>query len=358
LPANTFGSIFRLTTFGESHGVAIGGILDGCPAGLKLDLDAIQKMVDRRRPGQSPLTTDRKETDRVEILSGILDGVTLGTPIGFIIRNKDQKPADYDALKNIYRPGHADFTWETKYGIRDHRGGGRASARETACRVVGGAIAMQFLKHFGVEVNAWTSTIGPVSLPEDTDLDYDLIYSNDVRTCNLKFAESMSRHILTVKEAGDSCGGIVTGMVRNLPAGIGEPVFGKLPALLAKAMMGIHATKGFEMGSGFKSAAMRGSEHNDAPAILDGKPVVSTNHAGGTHGGISNGQDILFKVAFKPVSSIAIPQTALDKDGNAVELKIEGRHDPCVVPRAVPIVESMTALVLADLILMNKLSRI
>lgn len=355
MSSNTFGTLFRLTTFGESHGVAMGGVVDGCPAGLKLDLSAIQQLVDLRRPGQSSITSPRNEKDHFEVLSGIMDGVTLGTPIGFIIRNQDAKSSDYDSLRDVYRPGHADHTWDAKYGIRDHRGGGRASARETVCRVVGGAIAMQLLAHFNVKVFAWTSSIGPIHLPADVAHDLEFRYRNEVRTSHDQSAEAMKAHIAKIKAEGDSCGGVISGLIKGLPAGIGEPVFSKLPAELAKAMMGINAAKGFELGSGFGGTLMQGSEHNDPMVLTD---VKRNNYSGGTNGGISNGQDITFRVAFKPVSTITKPQMTLDKNGNEIELLHEGRHDPCVVPRAVPIVESMAALVIADQLLQHRTSRI
>lgn len=336
----------------------MGGVIDGMPAGLNIDLEAVQHFVDLRKPGQSSITSPRNERDRVEWLSGILNGQTLGTPIGFIIRNHDQHSSDYDQLKDLYRPGHADHTWEAKYGLRDHRGSGRASARETVCRVVGGAFAMQLLKHYGVEVHAWTSAIGPISTPESIEPDFQHIYQNDVRSSHAPSAALMQNHIESIRAEGDTCGGVITGLIRNLPAGIGEPVFGKLPALLSSAMMGINAAKGFEMGDGFEGTLLKGSEHNDAFIDNGGSVTTRSNHAGGTHGGISNGNNILFRVAFKPVSSIAKEQQAINRDGKTSAMKIEGRHDPCVVPRAVPIVASMAALVAADLLLKNRTSRL
>lgn len=312
-------------------------------------------MLDRRRPGQSDITSPRNEQDQLEILSGLLDGTTLGTPIGFIIRNRDAKPSDYNPLRDVYRPGHADHTWDQKFGIRDHRGGGRASARETVCRVVGGAIAMQLLAHFGISVFAWTSSIGIISLEEGVAHDLDCRYQNDVRTIHPPTAQRMKQHIDHIRTQGDSCGGSISGLIRGVPAGIGEPVFGKLPAALANAMMGINAAKGFEIGSGFHSTTMLGSEHNDPIPVSNPN---NQNHAGGTNGGISNGNDITFRVAFKPVSTIRKTQQTVDRTGQHVALSHEGRHDPCVVPRAVPIVESMAALVIADLMLQNRTSRI
>ncbi len=336
----------------------MGGVIDGLPSGLPIDLEAIQQLVDLRRPGQSTITSPRNERDRVEILSGLMNGITLGTPIGFIIRNQDQRSEDYDQLKDLYRPGHADHTWELKYGIRDHRGSGRASARETVCRVVGGAFAMQLLKCYGVQVHAWTSSIGPVYLPDALVPDLNIIYQNDVRTCHLPTAEAMRDFIESIRNAGDSCGGSITCVVNNLPAGIGEPVFGKLPALLSSAMMGINAAKAFEMGDGFDGTLMKGSEHNDVIQNKNGKTTPSTNHAGGTHGGISNGNDIVFRVGFKPVSTIAVKQTTINRAGEEISFSATGRHDPCVVPRAVPIVSSMAALVVADLMLKHRTTRL
>lgn len=348
----------KLTTFGESHGVAMGGVIDGFPSGLPIDLEAIQQLVDLRRPGQSTITSPRNERDRVEILSGLMNGITLGTPIGFIIRNQDQRTEDYDQLKDLYRPGHADHTWEMKYAIRDHRGSGRASARETVCRVVGGAFAMQLLKHYGVQIHAWTSSIGPVALPVSVSPDFSIIYQNEVRTCHLPTAESMQQHIESIRNAGDSCGGVITCVIQNLPAGIGEPVFGKLPAQLASAMMGINAAKGFEMGDGFDGTLLKGSEHNDRIQNKNGITSTTTNHAGGTHGGISNGNEILFRIGFKPVSTIAVEQTTINRAGEATSFSATGRHDPCVVPRAVPIVSAMASLVVADLMLKHRTTRL
>lgn len=338
--------------------MAMGGVIDGMPAGLRVDLDAVQNLVNLRRPGQSTITSPRDERDQVEILSGLLNGITLGTPIGFIIRNQDQRSGDYDSLKDVYRPGHADYTWETKYGLRDHRGSGRASARETVCRVVGGSFALQLLDHYGVRIDTWTSSIGPIALPENIVPDFNYIYQNEVRSCHAPTASLMQNHIEKIRGQGDSCGGTVSGLIRNLPVGIGEPVFGKLPALLSSALMGINAAKGFELGDGFAGTLLKGSEHNDAFVRNEGVLNTSSNHAGGTHGGISNGNDVLFRVAFKPVSSIAMEQQTIDRSGHETTFNIKGRHDPCVVPRAVPVVTSMAALVVADLMLKNRTSRI
>ena len=375
MPGNTFGQLFRLTTFGESHGVAIGGVIDGCPAGLKVDLHAVQQELDRRRPGSTPLGTTRNESDQVEFLSGLLEGITLGTPIGFLIRNSDAKSSDYDALKEVYRPGHADMTWEAKYGVRDHRGGGRSSARETACRVVGGAIARQLLVHSGVHVQAYVEQVGDLrSTKPYTEMDLPSVWSNAVRTPDAQTAEQMAALIEQVRSEGDSIGGVIACVVRGVPIGLGEPVFDRLEADLAKAMLSINATKGFQIGSGFASAAMRGSENNDAlimgwrtspheKSLPEGVKVEEravrtvTNNSGGTLGGISTGEDILFSVAFKPPATIAKAQQTVDRSGNAVTLEAQGRHDPCVVPRAVPIVEAMTCLVLADHLLRNRTAR-
>jgi chorismate synthase len=351
---NSFGKAFILTTFGESHGPAIGGVVDGCPAGLKLDLDAVQHELDRRRPGSTPLGTARKEEDRVEFLSGLLDGTTLGTPIGFIIRNSDAKSSDYDQLKDAYRPGHADLTWEQKFGLRDHRGGGRASARETACRVVGGAIARQLIAASGMRVQAYVSQVGHVLLSRSyTEMDLSTVYNSDVRCPDPSTAERMTQAIQQVRAEGDTLGGQVTCVISHVPAGLGEPVFDKLHADLGKAMLSINAVKGFQIGSGFAAAGMRGSEHNDAYVADAGAIRTSTNRSGGVQGGISTGEDIVFDVAFKPVSTLMREQATVDRTGQAVTLEAKGRHDPCVLPRAVPVVEAMACLVIADHLLRN-----
>lgn len=346
MPGNTFGQLFRLITFGESHGGAIGGVLDGCPAGLELDLAAIQQELDRRRPGSTPLGTARNEGDVVEMLSGIMDGVTLGTPIGFLIRNKDAQSSDYDHLKDVYRPGHADRTWVEKYGIRDHRGGGRSSARETACRVVGGAIARQLLAPQGIVVQAYVSRVGEVALELPSEkLGFEGLWNDPVRCPDPATSQRMAALIEQVRAEGDSIGGVVSCIATGLPVGLGEPVFDKLEADLAKAMLSINATKGFQVGSGFKAPTMRGSLHN-------------TLSQGGTLGGISDGTPIAFDVAFKPPSTIAKPQRTVNKAGEEVVLEAKGRHDPCVVPRAVPIVEAMACLVLADHMLRQRVARV
>lgn len=341
MSGNSFGTLFRLTTFGESHGSAIGGVIDGCPAGMALDISAIQTELDRRRPGQSSITTSRNESDTVEILSGVLDGKTLGTPIGFIIRNKDHQSSDYDLLKDVYRPGHADQFWQEKFGIRDHRGGGRSSARETASRVVGGAIARQMLIGQGIQIQAYVSSIKDIEVAKKyTELDLGLIESTVVRCPDTAIADKMIALIEKVKAEGDSVGGTITCVTTGVPSGWGAPVFDKLQAVMAHALLSINATKGFEMEDGFASTKRLGSENN---------PIVS-----GITGGLSTGKDIVFRVAFKPVSTIAKKQKATNAAGQEVELEATGRHDPCVLPRAVPIVEAMAALVLADAMLLAR----
>lgn len=357
MSGNSIGTIFKLSTFGESHGKAIGGVLEGCPAGMDVDVNFIQLMLSRRKPGQSEVTSPRKEDDEVEILSGIFENKTLGTPIGFLIRNKDSRPADYDHLKEQYRPSHADFTWDSKYGIRDYRGGGRASARETACRVVGGAIAMQYLKQKGIKINAWVSAAGGISIPDNAKLNLDTVYDNDVRCPHNETAKAIEKLILQMKEEGDTIGGIISCSIKGVPAGIGEPVFDKLHATIGKAMLSINAVKGFEIGTGFAAANMKGSEHNDEFISEDGKITTKTNHSGGIQGGISNGNEIHFKTAFKPVATIMKPQQTVQKDGTSTTIINKGRHDSCVLPRAVPIVESMAALVIADYLIMSPLSK-
>lgn len=349
---NTFGNLFRLTTFGESHGPAIGGVVDGCPAGIDLDTAFIQAELDRRRPGQSRLTTARKEGDRVEILSGVFEGKTTGTPIGFIVRNENQHSGDYDDLRDIFRPSHADYTYYIKYGIRDHRGGGRSSARETISRVVGGAIAKLCLRQLGIDVKAWTQQVGDIACERDyTKLDLSLIESNDVRCPDPAVARQMEDLILQVKGEGDTIGGIIAGVITGCPVGLGEPVFGKLHAQLGAAMLSINAVKGFDYGDGFDGVTQRGSEQNDRPLSMTSDKrgtSFSTNHSGGIQGGISNGQPIPFRVAFKPVATLLRPQQTIDIHGNPVTINPRGRHDPCVLPRAVPIVEAMAAMTILD----------
>ncbi len=351
--ANTFGKIFRLTTFGESHGKALGGIIDGCPSGLELDFEVIQNELNRRKPGQSKIVTQRKESDKVEFLSGIFEGKTTGTPIGFIIENEDQKSKDYSHIQDVYRPSHADFTYDKKYGIRDYRGGGRSSARETASRVVAGAIAKQLIPN--IKINAFVSSVGEIFINKPYQaLDFSLTETNDVRCPDLESAQKMEALIKEVKKQGDTVGGTITCVVQNVPIGLGEPVFDKLHAVLGSAMLSINAVKGFEYGSGFCGAKMKGSEHND---LFNPDGTTQTNLSGGVQGGISNGMDIYFRVAFKPVATLLQSQTTIDKDGNVVEMLGRGRHDACVVPRAVPIVEAMTAMVLADFVLLDRAAR-
>ncbi len=361
MAGNSFGTLFRLNTFGESHGPAIGGVIDGCPAGLKIDRSFIQKELDRRRPGQSKITTRRKEEDQIEILSGVFEGKATGTPIGFIIRNADQRTKDYDYLKSSYRPSHADFTYDEKYGFRDHTGGGRASARETACRVAGGAIAKLFLKEESISINAFTSQVGSVKLLKDyRKLDLSHSENNIVRCPDDLVARAMIGLIEKTRKEGDTIGGIITCVIKGCPAGAGEPVFDKLHADLGKAMLSINAVKGFEFGSGFEGVKMKGSKHNDL-FYYDSKDKrirTRTNNSGGIQGGISNGEDIVFRTAFKPVATILKTQTSVNKNKKEVELEGKGRHDPCVLPRAVPVVEAMAALVLADHLLRGRASRI
>lgn len=354
MAGNSFGSLFKLTTFGESHGTAIGGIIDGCPAGVEIDLDLVQQDMDRRRPGQSAIVTQRKEPDTVKFLSGIFEGRTTGTPIGFIIENSNQKSGDYSHIKDTYRPSHADYTYDQKYGNRDYRGGGRSSARETACRVVAGAIAKQVIP--SVQINAYTSSVGHIQLNKNyQELDFSNIEKNPVRCPDPETAEKMEAYIREIRSQGDTVGGVVECVLKNVPVGLGEPVFDKLHAQLGKAMLSINAVKGFEYGSGFSGSALKGSEHNDH---FNPDGSTKTNYSGGIQGGISNGMDIYFKVAFKPVATLMQKQNTINSKGEEVEMQGKGRHDPCVVPRAVPIVEAMAALVLADFFLINKTTKI
>lgn len=360
MAGNSFGEIFRITTFGESHGAAIGGVIDGCPPGLEIDPDFIRGELLRRRPGQSKIVTQRKEDDEVEFLSGIFEGKSTGTPIGFIIRNSDARSKDYEHIRDVYRPSHADFTYDAKYGIRDHRGGGRSSARETAARVVAGAVAKLLLKRPGITVHAYVSQVGGVRLEKPyTELDLSKTETNIIRCPDAAVAADMIRLIEEVRKQGDTVGGVITAVVRQAPAGLGEPVFDKLHADLGKAMLSINAAKGFEYGSGFAGVSMKGSEHNDAfvPGSGERKIITKTNHSGGIQGGISNGEDICFRVAFKPVATIIQKQLTVNKKAQPVEMMGKGRHDPCVLPRAVPIVEAMAALVLADHLLRAKTLR-
>jgi chorismate synthase len=354
MAGNTFGKILKLTTFGESHGEAIGGIIDGCPAGLVLDLDQIEYEMMRRKPGQSRIVSQRKEADEVQFLSGIFQGKTTGTPIGFVIPNTDQKSEDYSHVKESYRPSHADYVYEKKYGIHDYRGGGRSSARETASRVVGGAVAKQIIPQ--IKINAFVSSVGEVSIDKTyQELDFSLIESNMVRCPDPVVAEKMEALIAATKKEGDTIGGTITCVIQNVPLGLGEPVFDKLHAELGKAMLSINAVKGFELGSGFCGAMMKGSQHND---LYNPDGSTQTNRSGGIQGGISNGMDIYFRVAFKPVATLLQKQDVLTHEGTIVEQQGKGRHDPCVVPRAVPIVEAMAALVLADNYLVHKTSKL
>ena len=349
MAGSSFGTAFRISTFGESHGVAIGVTIDGCPAGLALDQEAVQHELDRRRPGQSSIVTQRKESDTVKVLSGVFEGKTTGTPIGMVIYNADARSKDYSHIADKYRPSHADFTFDQKYGHRDYRGGGRSSARETAARVAAGAVAKQLLQTQGIDIRAYVSQVGDLVLARPYhELDLARAEHNDVRCPDPVLAERMVARIKEVRKAGDTIGGTVSAVVRGCPVGLGEPVFDKLHADLAKAMLSINACKGFEYGSGFAGVTMRGSAHNDA-FFRDGDTISTrTNHSGGIQGGISNGQDIYFRTAFKPVATIVPPQESVDRSGETTEVAGKGRHDPCVVPRAVPIVEAMTALVLAD----------
>jgi chorismate synthase len=355
---NTFGNLFKLTSFGESHGSMIGGIIEGCPAGLEIDKDIIQKDLDRRKPGQSKVTSSRKEDDKVQLLSGIFEGKSTGTPIGFLIPNINSKSKDYSNIKDVFRPSHADYTYEEKYGLRDYRGGGRSSARETACRVVAGSIAKQLLNNYGVKISAYVSSIGNIFADEkkvDLNKDYD---SNIVRCPDPNASNKMINLITDLKSKGNTVGGQIKCVISGVEAGLGEPVFDKLHADLGKAMLSINAVKGFEYGSGFNASKMTGAEHNDEFIVENGNVSTKTNNSGGIQGGISNGEEIYFKVAFKPVATIMSKQNSINKEKNNVELSVKGRHDPCVVPRAVPIVESMAAIVLADHLLRNRTSKL
>jgi len=354
MAGNTFGQVFRITTFGESHGRGLGVIIDGCPPGVEVDEDFILAELARRRPGQSAIVTQRKEPDKMELLSGVFEGKTTGTPIGMVIYNSDARSKDYSHIKDKFRPSHADFTYMAKYGSRDYRGGGRSSARETAARVAAGAIAKLLLKKHNISIHAYVNQVGDLKLEKSyNELDFNNIESTAIRCPDLEMAEQMITHIKAIRKAGDTIGGVVTGVIQGCPAGLGEPVFDKLHAELGKAMLSINACKGFEYGSGFAGVRMRGSEHNDA-FIKEGDTVkTTTNHSGGIQGGISNGMDIYFNVAFKPVATIVQSQSSVNEAGDTVEVTGKGRHDPCVVPRAVPIVEAMAALTLADQLLRN-----
>lgn len=355
MAANTFGQLFRITTFGESHGAAIGVVIDGCPSGIEIDLEQIQQELNRRKPGQSAITSARKESDEFEILSGIFEGKTLGTPIGIIIRNEDAKSKDYEYLKDTYRPSHADYTYEQKYGIRDYRGGGRSSARETVARVAAGAIAKQILASKGIQINAFVNQVGNIKLEKHySELNFQNIENNIVRCPDETTAQQMIQAIEEVKKQGDTLGGTIQCVIQNTPIGLGEPVFDKLHAVLAHAMLSINAAHGFEYGSGFAGASKKGSENNDEWENVDGKIRTKTNHAGGILGGIATGEDIYFNVAFKPIATILKQQQSINSKGEEITFQNEGRHDPCVLPRAVPIVEAMAALVLVDFLLLSK----
>ena len=351
---NSYGTLFRISTFGESHGLAIGVVIDGCPAGLDIDESFIQSELERRKPGQSKITTQRKEDDTFKILSGVFEGKSTGAPIAMIIENQDQRSKDYSHIENTFRPSHADFTYQEKYGIRDHRGGGRSSARETAARVAAGAVAKLILIKYSVSINAYVSQVGELKTPDYTTLDLSTSENNIVRCPDSAIAEKMIALIDQVRLDRDTIGGVVTCVIKNSPVGLGEPVFDKLHAELGKAMLSINAVKGFEYGSGFEGIKLRGSQHNDQFVNEGGKIKTKTNHSGGVQGGISNGADIYFNVAFKPVATIMQDQQTVDKEGNQATISGKGRHDPCVVPRAVPIVEAMAALVLVDFILRSK----
>ena len=354
---NTFGHIFTLTTFGESHGEAVGGVIDGMPAGIDIDMEFIQSELNRRRPGQSAITTSRQAADRVELLSGVFEGKSTGCPIGFIVRNTNQHSNDYENMRNLFRPSHADYTYFEKYGIRDHRGGGRSSARITISRCVGGALAKLVLRQKGISIQAYTSQVGDIALDKDySRYDLSLTETNAVRCPDQQKAAEMEALIAKVKAEGDTIGGIITCVIKGCPTGLGEPEFDKLHASLGQAMLSINAVKGFEYGDGFNSATKRGSQVNEVfvPSTGDQQPITTTtNHSGGIQGGISNGQDIYFRVAFKPVATILTEQQTVDKEGNATTFTAHGRHDPCVLPRAVPVVESMAAMTILDYILLR-----
>jgi chorismate synthase len=363
MAGNSIGDIFTLKTFGESHGEAIGGIIDGCPAGLELDIEFIQNELSKRKPGQSKITTQRKEDDKVEILSGVFEGVTTGSPIGFTIQNTNQKSQDYSHIQDKFRPSHADYTYESKYGLRDYRGGGRSSARETACRVVGGAIAKQVLSHYGIKIDAYVSQVGELKVIKHySELDLSSTYNNSVRCPDENLVDMMYNYIDKTRKEGDTIGGIISCVISGTPTGLGEPVFDRLEADLAKAMLSINATKGFEIGSGFSGITKKGSEHNDEfyiksdchPELVEGKVATKTNNSGGVQGGISNGEDIFFNVAFKPVATIMQKQNTVNNKLEEVEITGKGRHDPCVLPRATVIVESMAAIIITDHILKNR----
>lgn len=355
---NTFGNVFTLTSFGESHGAAVGGVVDGMPAGIDIDMDFIQSELDRRRPGQNPITTSRRESDKVELLSGVFEGKSTGAPIGFLVRNANQHSQDYENLRCLFRPSHADYTYYNKYGVRDHRGGGRSSARITISRCVAGALAKLALRGVGVDIRAYTSQVGGIALDHDyTYYDLEEAERNAVRCPDTEKAAEMERLILDVKGRGDTIGGVITCVIKGCPAGIGEPEFGKLHAALGAAMLSINAAKGFEYGQGFGSMELTGSQQNDIPTGRNGHIAMSTNRSGGIQGGISNGEDIYFRVAFKPVATVLMEQQTVDTEGNETRFTARGRHDPCVLPRAVSVVEAMAAMVLLDYYLLAKTVR-
>jgi len=355
MAGNSIGHIFRLTSFGESHGSAVGGVIDGCPAGLEIDYDFINFEIQRRKTGQFKSSSTRKEEDIVEFLSGIFENKSTGTPIAFLIKNKDQNPGDYDHLKNSFRPSHADFTYQKKYGIRDHRGGGRASARETIVRVVAGAVAKLFLKTQRIQIQAYVSQIGDIAITKDySDLNLSNTETSSVRCPDKNTSQKMISYLDKIRSDGDTVGGIVFCIIKGVPVGLGEPIYDKLEANLAKAIMSINAVKGFDVGSGFKAAKERGSQHNDKFVVSGGKVITESNYSGGIQGGISNGMDIYFSTAFKPVATLMQDQVTVDKKGKTVKIEGKGRHDVCIVPRAVPVVEAMAALTIADMVLRNK----
>ena len=356
---NSFGNIFRLTSFGESHGSGVGGVIDGFPAGINIDMDFVQQELNRRRPGQSLLTTSRQELDKVEFLSGIFEGKSTGCPIGFIVWNKNQHSNDYENIRNLFRPSHADFTYTQKFGIRDHRGGGRSSARETISRVVAGALAKQALKQLGISITAYTSQVGDIKLEKAYhEYDFNVIETNDVRCPDAEKTKEMAELITQVKAEGDTIGGVITCVIQGCPVGLGQPTFGKLHAALGNAMLSINAVKGFAYGEGFDSMNLRGSQQNDVFYNNHGHIDTHSNHSGGIQGGISNGQDIYFKVAFKPVATLLMEQQTVDINGTETSIKAKGRHDPCVLPRAVPIVEAMAAMTILDYYLINRTTQL
>ena len=359
MAGNQMGTIFRITTFGESHGPAVGVVIDGCPAGIALDEGMIQKEMDRRRPGQSAIVTQRKEEDRIAIYSGVFEGITTGTPICLMLFNEDQKSKDYAHIKDSYRPSHADYTWDAKFGHRDYRGGGRSSARETAARVAAGAVAKQLLAQVGIEILSYVSQVGHIKVKEGTFIvSKEHIESNEVRCPSQETAQEMREFIADVKKSGDTVGGTISCVITGCPPGLGEPVFDKLHALLGQAILSINACKGIEFGSGFGSIGMLGSEHNDLFTKTNNQIKTATNNSGGIQGGISNGMDITFRAVFKPIATVMKEQDSINKFGDPDVVKGKGRHDPCVLPRAVPIVDAMTALVLADLLLLSKTNKL